>query len=174
MYNKTFSVESYNTRSVQFIFYFMRPKKYCYWTNPIKFGWMHFFHYGKNIEYKLHEIELKEFKKSIKSQMPTYLLSCQPRVTVVSCFVYKVIMDLSSIDHLCINRIPRDRINTQVIYQLALTSSSGVYKLNVNKILRQCHSWLARQYFLWYWNLCGIFFAQLLKLSIVTIIWSFH
>ena len=35
------------------------------------------------------------------------LLSCQPRVTVTSCFVYKVIMDLYSIDHLCINPILR-------------------------------------------------------------------
>ena len=30
------------------------------------------------------------------------LLSCQPRVTVISCFVFKVIRDLESIDHLCI------------------------------------------------------------------------
>ena len=29
-----------------------------------------------------------------------YILSCQPRVTVALCFVYNVIMDLSSIDHL--------------------------------------------------------------------------
>ena len=35
------------------------------------------------------------------------LLSCQPKVTVTSCFVYKVIRDLESIDHLCINRIHR-------------------------------------------------------------------
>ena len=35
------------------------------------------------------------------------LLSCHPRVTVMSYFVYKVIMDLSSIDHLCINPIRR-------------------------------------------------------------------
>ena len=35
------------------------------------------------------------------------LLSCQPRVTVKSYFVYKVIMDLSSIEHLCINPIHR-------------------------------------------------------------------
>ena len=40
------------------------------------------------------------------------LLSCQPRMTVTSCFVYKIIRDLESIDHLC--------INTQVIYQFAL------------------------------------------------------
>ena len=32
------------------------------------------------------------------------LLSCQPRVTV-TCFVCKVIRDLESIDHLCINPI---------------------------------------------------------------------
>ena len=35
------------------------------------------------------------------------LLSCQPRVTVTSYFVYKVIRDLESIDHLCINPIHR-------------------------------------------------------------------
>ena len=35
------------------------------------------------------------------------LLSCQPRVTVTSCFVYKVIRDLESVDHLCINPIRR-------------------------------------------------------------------
>ena len=35
------------------------------------------------------------------------LLSCQPRVTVLSCFIYKVIRDLESIDHLCINLIRR-------------------------------------------------------------------
>ena len=35
------------------------------------------------------------------------VLSCQSRVTVTSCFVYKVIMDLYSIDHLCINTIHR-------------------------------------------------------------------
>ena len=32
-----------------------------------------------------------------------HLLSCQPRVTVASFFVNKVIRDLESIDHLCIN-----------------------------------------------------------------------
>ena len=36
-----------------------------------------------------------------------HLLSCQPRVTVTSCFVFKVIRDLKSIDHLCINPIHR-------------------------------------------------------------------
>ena len=36
-------------------------------------------------------------------QVSLKLLSCQPRVTVTSCFVYKVIRDLESIDHLCIN-----------------------------------------------------------------------
>ena len=35
------------------------------------------------------------------------LLSCQPRVKVTSCFVYIVIRDLYSIDHLCINPIRR-------------------------------------------------------------------
>ena len=35
------------------------------------------------------------------------VLSYQPRVTVTSCFVYKTIRDLESIDHLCINPIRR-------------------------------------------------------------------
>ena len=35
------------------------------------------------------------------------VLSCQPRVTVTPWFVYKVIGDLESIDHLCINPIHR-------------------------------------------------------------------
>ena len=35
------------------------------------------------------------------------LLSCQPRVTLMSYFVYKVISDFESIDYLCINLIRR-------------------------------------------------------------------
>ena len=35
------------------------------------------------------------------------VLSCQPRVTVTSCFVYKVIRNLELIDHRCINPIHR-------------------------------------------------------------------
>ena len=31
------------------------------------------------------------------------VLPCQPRMTVTSCSVYKVIRDLASVDHLCIN-----------------------------------------------------------------------
>ena len=41
----------------------------------------------------------------IFSHFCTILLSCQPRVTVTTCFVYKVIRGLESIDHLCINPI---------------------------------------------------------------------
>ena len=51
---------------------------------------------------------------------PKEVLYCQPRVTVTSCFVYKVIRDLESIDYLCINPIREDRINTQVIYRFTL------------------------------------------------------
>ena len=36
-----------------------------------------------------------------------YVLSCQPRVTVTSYFVYEVNRDLESIDHLDINPIRR-------------------------------------------------------------------
>ena len=57
------------------------------------------------------------------------LLSCQPRVTFTSCFVF---LNLSG-DNLCIR-----------------VSSSGVYKLKyyltvVNIIQLYCHSWLVRQ-----------------------------
>ena len=45
------------------------------------------------------------FKK--KHALQYHLLSHQPRVTVTSCFVYKVIRDLESKDHLCINPIIR-------------------------------------------------------------------
>ena len=47
-----------------------------------------------------------------------YLPSCQPRVTVTSCFVYKIIRDLESIDHLCI--IPIRRIG--LIHKLSVDS----------------------------------------------------
>ena len=47
------------------------------------------------------------------------VLSCQPRVTVTSCFVYNVIRDLESIDHLTYLSYTQERINTQVIYRFA-------------------------------------------------------
>ena len=53
-----------------------------------------------------------------------FLLSCHPRVTVTSCFAYKVTRNLKSIDHLCINHVHItviDRIYTQVIYRFKLT-----------------------------------------------------
>ena len=36
---------------------------------------------------------------------------------------YKVNRDIESIDNLCINPIPRDRINTQVIYRFTLAKA---------------------------------------------------
>ena len=52
------------------------------------------------------------------------LLSCQPRETVTSCFVYKVIRDLESIDHLCINPIRRVGLSTSDLS--SPVSSSGM------------------------------------------------
>ena len=49
------------------------------------------------------------------------LQSCQPRVTVTSCFVYTVIRDVGSMDHFCIDYYTSD---TSI-----RISSSGVYKL---------------------------------------------
>ena len=58
------------------------------------------------------------------------LLSCQPRVTVTSCFVYKVIRDLlfyqprvevtSCFDYKVMGRTFYDRINAQLIYRFEL------------------------------------------------------
>ena len=57
---------------------------------------------------------------------------------MTSCFVYKVIRDLESIDHVCIHPIHRIGLITSDL--LICVSSSGVYKLMfyltiVNKIL---------------------------------------
>ena len=62
---------------------------------------------------------------SITERKIAWLLSCQPRVTVTSCYVYKVIRDLESIDHLCINPIRANRINRQMIYGFALGHVEG-------------------------------------------------
>ena len=49
-----------------------------------------------------------------------HLLSCQPRVTVMTYFVYKAIRDLESIDHLCINPIRRIGLIHKVTYRFTL------------------------------------------------------
>ena len=52
--------------------------------------------------------KLLNCSKNIFESSKYLVLSCQPRVTVTSCFVFKVIRDLESIDHhLCINPIHR-------------------------------------------------------------------
>ena len=52
--------------------------------------------------------KFEQAKRATKvSTKQTDLPSCQPWVTVTSCFVYKVIRVLESIDHLCINPIHR-------------------------------------------------------------------
>ena len=51
------------------------------------------------IPYLIYPVWIKSNRQYI-----TDLLSCQSRVTV-TCFVYKVITDLESIDHLCIDPI---------------------------------------------------------------------
>ena len=51
--------------------------------------------------------ESHTYKDGQKWKTNSLLLSCKPRVTVISCFVYKVIRGLKWIDHLCINSIHR-------------------------------------------------------------------
>ena len=66
------------------------------------------------------------YNHSIVLTSQVHVLSCQLRVTVTSCFVYKVNRGLESIDHL--------RINTQVIYQFTLAQVS----VQVNVLLNNC------------------------------------
>ena len=59
------------------------------------------------------------------------LLSCHPRVTVASCFVYSyhgLIIDRS----LVYLSYPQDRINTQVIYRLELAQVECTSKFLLN------------------------------------------
>ena len=65
--------------------------------------------------------KLISVRSMLSGNIKYHLHSCQPRVIVASCFVYKVTMDLSSIDHVCINPYTSD-LSISV-------SSSGVYKL---------------------------------------------
>ena len=61
---------------------------------------------NKSIKWKCGET-FKESKQTIDETKTKHILCCQPRVTVTSRFVYKVITDEESIDHLCINPIFR-------------------------------------------------------------------
>ena len=67
------------------------------------------------------------------------LLSCQPRVTVMSCSVNKVIRAYELINYLSINPIRRICVSTSEVYTLVF------YLAIVNEVLCHCHSWLARQ-----------------------------
>ena len=52
-----------------------------------------------------HHLNLMNMENAKKMMQFYQVLCCQQRVTVTSCFVNKVIRDLESIDHLCINPI---------------------------------------------------------------------
>ena len=62
------------------------------------------------------------------------LLSCQPRVTVTSCFVYKVIRDLESIDHVYINPIRK----IGLIHTWSVDSRYLKLIVKVNVLLNNC------------------------------------
>ena len=62
------------------------------------------------------------------------LLSCQPRVTVTSCFVYKVIRVLWSIDHLCINPILR----IGLIHKWSIDSYQLKWSVHASVLLSNC------------------------------------
>ena len=58
----------------------------------------------------------------------------QPRVTVMSCFVNKVIRDLESIDYLCINPIRR----IGLIHKRSIDSHWLKWSVQVNVLLNNC------------------------------------
>ena len=62
------------------------------------------------------------------------LLSCQPRVTVTSRFVYNVTRDIESIDHLCLN--PSRRIG--LIHKCYIDSRKLKWSVQVNVLLNNC------------------------------------
>ena len=62
------------------------------------------------------------------------VLSCQPRVTVTSCFVYKVITDLASIDHWCINPIHR----IGLIHKWSIDLRKLKWSVHVSILLSNC------------------------------------
>ena len=62
------------------------------------------------------------------------ILSCQPRVTVTSCFVYNVIRDLWSIDHLFINPIRR----IGLIHKWSIDSRWLKWSVYVSDLLNNC------------------------------------
>ena len=79
---------------------------------------------------------------------------------MTSCFAYKVIRDLESIDDLCINPILSiDDLCINPIHRIGLIHKSSIdsrklkWTVQVNVLLnnckqkhRHCHSWLAGQY----------------------------
>ena len=67
-------------------------------------------------------------------QNATLLMFCQPRVTVTSCFVYIVIRDLESIDHLCINPIHR----IGLVHKWSIDSRKLKWDVQVNVLLNNC------------------------------------
>ena len=76
------------------------------------------------------------------------LLSCQPRRDIDVKFVYKVIRDLESIDHLCINPTRKIGLIHKLSIDLRMLKWSvhvSVYLAIVNEVLRHCPSWLAWQ-----------------------------
>ena len=64
----------------------------------------------------------------------SHILSCQPRVTVTSRFVYKANRDLESIDHLFINLIRR----IGLIHKCSLDSRWLKWIVQVNVLLNNC------------------------------------
>ena len=87
----------------------------CRWTNSLTTPWISFFQCLWKYECQL-------------------LLSCQPRVTVMSCFVYKVIRDLELINHLCINPIHR----IGLIHKWFIDSRKLKWDVQVNVLLNNC------------------------------------
>ena len=109
----------------------------------------------------------------IFSLSPTFtiLLSCQPRVTVTSCFVYKDIRDLESIDHLCINPIRR----IGLIHKWYIDSHQLKWSVQVNVLLNHYKQNITLLSLLVGTTVSfkGIFFINFIFLDFILLLFSF-
>ena len=103
-------------------------------TLPVGISRQLFFHY-----FPLYDSQTENslLCKNINKTFIAYsmhILSCQARVTVTSCFVYKVIRNLESIFHLCINPICR----IGLILKWYIDSRQLMWSVKVNVLLNNC------------------------------------
>ena len=85
----------------------------------------------------MHSFQIPFSHHSLKLRsalLSGYVLSCQSRVKVTPCLVYKDIRDWESIDHLCINPICR----IGLIHMWSIDSHQLKWCVHINVLLNKC------------------------------------